>query len=65
MTDSSGTSGPDDTRLEQLDDRIRDARAEAEDVVGGPDEQPGQPFHESGDGPQSEEQDDQTIAPPG
>ena len=54
------TTGPDPRLLEELDEHIRGARAAAEDALGGVD----QSFVESGD-EQAEDEDDQTIAPPG
>lgn len=65
MTDTSDTGGPDESRLEQLDERIRGARSQADEAMGAPDEEPAEVYHESGDRPQSRAEDDQTIAPPG
>jgi hypothetical protein len=54
------TSGPDPRMLEELDEHIREARAAAEEAIGDSE----QKFVDSGQG-EAEEQDDQTIAPPG
>jgi len=56
------TDTPDPERLDQLDERIDKARSKAEDagVLADPDEET---FAESGT--IGEDQDDQTIAPPG
>jgi hypothetical protein len=57
--DDAGTE-PDEKRLEELGDHIAQARSQAEDVVGAPEEK----YYDSGD-EQAERQDDQTITPPG
>jgi len=56
------TETPDPERLDQIDERITKARAQAEDagVIDDPDKET---FVESGT--QGEGSDDQTIAPPG
>ena len=47
-----------DERLEQIDEQIRQARSQADDVMGGPDQE----FHETGE---ASDEDDQAVAPPG
>jgi hypothetical protein len=54
----------DDERLEELEEHIKEARAHAREALGEPDPKERE-FYESGDDPESKEQDDQTIAPPG
>ncbi len=53
-------SGPDPRLLEELDQHIKEARAAAEEALGDHEHT----FVESGDD-RSEQEDDQTIAPPG
>jgi len=60
MSESETTTGPDPRLLEELDEHIKEARAAAEDALGDAETT----FVESGDA-QSEQEDDQTIAPPG
>lgn len=68
--DAPSTGAPpstvdDGSRLDELDDRIQSARAEAEDAgVEGLAGEDGDKFTESG-GDGSTQEDDQTIAPPG
>jgi len=57
---SETTPGPDPHLLSELDDHIRDARTAAEEALGDSEHT----FVESGEG-KSEQEDDQTIAPPG
>ena len=64
MTSQAEDPAPDEGRLDELDERIRKVRSEAEDVVTGSDDEPGERYSESGDD-RSESEDDQTIAPPG
>jgi hypothetical protein len=59
-TSDTTTPGPDPRMLEELDEHIRDARTAAEDAMGDSEHK----FVESGEG-RAEEEDDQTIAPPG
>ena len=52
----------DDERLEELEEHIQEARKHAREALGEHD--PGErEFYESGDEPESKEEDDQTIAP--
>lgn len=59
MSDTT-SSAPDPRLLEELDEHIHDARSAAEDALGDAEHT----FVESGEG-RAEEEDDQTIAPPG
>ena len=55
--------GPDRRGLEALEEDIQKVRADAEDLIVGPDDTPAQRYSESGE--EGRDEDDQTITPPG
>ena len=56
----NGGGGSEDERLAKLGEQIDQARTKARETIGEPEEK----FYESGDA-EAEQEDDQTIAPPG